>query len=160
MFTFIAFLLTLAGCANWLMVGLLQYDFIAGIFGWQGSIMSRLVYILFGFGAAYLLLRVIINKGSVKVWEKKKKKQKEEQAQQSQALPEKKKGFFARLFKKKKKQDFSDGSTQVQPAFADIEAAKEMPQKADEENFETEKSFFQQKEENPQTLFDEHIKKD
>ena len=73
MFTFIAFLLTMLGCVNWLMVGLLQYDFIAGLFGFQASIFSRLCYILIGVGAMYLLLRVIINKGTFKIFERKKK---------------------------------------------------------------------------------------
>lgn len=77
MFTFIAFLLTIAGCINWLMIGLLQYDFIAGLFGFQASIFSRLIYILFGVGALYLIIRIIANKGSVKVFERKKKKQQE-----------------------------------------------------------------------------------
>ena len=74
MFTFIAFLLTMAGCINWLMIGLLQYDFVAGMFGYQASIFSRLCYILVGVGAGYLLIRIIINKGSVKVFERKKQK--------------------------------------------------------------------------------------
>lgn len=68
------------GCINWLMVGLLQYDFIAGLFGFQASIFSRLCYIVIGVGAMYLLLRIIINKGTFKVFERKKKK-KENQAQ-------------------------------------------------------------------------------
>ncbi len=80
MFTFIAFILTMLGCINWLMVGLLQYDFIAGLFGFQASIFSRLCYIVIGVGAMYLLLRIIINKGTFKVFERKKKK-KENQAQ-------------------------------------------------------------------------------
>ena len=80
MFTFIAFILTMLGCINWLMVGLLQYDFIAGLFGFQASIFSRLCYIVIGIGAMYLLLRIIINKGTFKVFERKKKK-KENQAQ-------------------------------------------------------------------------------
>lgn len=75
MLTFIAFLLTIAGCVNWLMIGFLQYDFIAGLFGFQASIFSRIVYILFGIGALYLLIRIIANKGSVKVFERKKKKE-------------------------------------------------------------------------------------
>ena len=75
MFTFIAFLLTMLGCINWLMVGLLQYDFVAGLFGFQASIFSRLCYILIGAGALYLLLRVIINKGTFKIFERKKKRQ-------------------------------------------------------------------------------------
>lgn len=76
MITFIAFILTMLGCVNWLLVGLLQYDFIAGLFGFQASIFSRLCYILIGAGAMYLLLRVIINKGTFKVFERKKKKEK------------------------------------------------------------------------------------
>lgn len=80
MFTFIAFILTMLGCINWLMVGLLQYDFIAGLFGFQASIFSRLCYIVIGVGAMYLLLRIIINKGTFKVFERKKKK-KENQVQ-------------------------------------------------------------------------------
>lgn len=74
MFTFIAFLLTMLGCVNWLLVGLLQYDFIAGLFGFQASIFSRLCYILIGVGAMYLLLRVIVNKGTFKVFERRKKR--------------------------------------------------------------------------------------
>ena len=74
MITFIAFLLTMAGCINWLMIGLLQYDFVAGMFGYQASIFSRLCYILIGVAAPYLVLRIIINKGSFKVYEKRKQK--------------------------------------------------------------------------------------
>ena len=84
MITFIAFLLTMLGCVNWLLVGLLQYDFIAGLFGFQASIFSRLCYILIGAGALYLLLRVIINKGTFKVFERKKKR-KEKQVQPAQS---------------------------------------------------------------------------
>lgn len=75
MFTLIAFILTVLGSINWLLIGLLQYDFIAGLFGFQASIFSRLIYILFGFGCIYLIIRVIANKGSVKVYEKRKKKE-------------------------------------------------------------------------------------
>lgn len=85
MFTFIAFILTMLGCVNWLMVGLLQYDFIAGLFGFQASIFSRLCYILIGAGAMYLLLRVIINKGTFKVFERKKKNRENQNAVQSQS---------------------------------------------------------------------------
>lgn len=76
MITFIAFILTMAGCVNWLSIGLLQYDFIAGLFGFQASIFSRLVYILFGIGAVYLIIRLIANKGMFKIYERRKKNQK------------------------------------------------------------------------------------
>ena len=74
MFTFIAFILTIIGSINWLSIGLLQYDFIAGLFGFQANMFSRLCYILIGVGCLYLIIRIIVNKGSVKVYERKKKK--------------------------------------------------------------------------------------
>ena len=75
MLTFISFLLTILGCVNWLLIGLLQYDFIAGLFGFQASMFSRICYILIGAGAVYFVIRIIINKGTVKIWERKKKKE-------------------------------------------------------------------------------------
>ena len=77
MLTLIAFLLMIAGGVNWLLIGLLQYDFIAGFFGFQASMFSRLTYILFGIGSAYIVIRTIANKGSVRLFERKKKKQKQ-----------------------------------------------------------------------------------
>ena len=77
MFTFIAFILTILGSINWLLIGLLQYDFIAGLFGFQASMFSRLCYIFIGAGCLYLIIRIIANKGSVKVYERKKKKKEE-----------------------------------------------------------------------------------
>ena len=74
MLTFIAFILTIIGSINWLSIGLLQYDFIAGLFGFQANMFSRLCYILIGVGCLYLIIRIIVNKGSVKVYERKKKK--------------------------------------------------------------------------------------
>lgn len=84
MLTLIAFLLTILGCVNWLLIGLLQYDFIAGLFGFQASIFSRMVYILFGIGAVYLVLRVIINKGNFKVYESKKRREEMKKAKKQQ----------------------------------------------------------------------------
>lgn len=81
MITFIAFLLTIIGSINWLLIGLLQYDFIAGFFGFQASIFSRLCYILIGAGCLYLIIRIIVNKGNLKVWERKEKKKKETELQ-------------------------------------------------------------------------------
>ena len=74
MITFIAFLLTVLGCANWLTIGLLQYDFIAGLFGYQASMFSRICYIIIGAGCIYLIIRIIVNKGTLKIYEKKKNK--------------------------------------------------------------------------------------
>ena len=76
MITFIAFILTIFGSINWLLIGLLQYDFIAGLFGFQASIFSRLIYILFGSAAIYLIIRIIVNRGTFKIFERRKKKNK------------------------------------------------------------------------------------
>lgn len=102
MITFIAFCLTILGCVNWLMIGLLQYDYIAGLFGFQASMFSRIIYILFGVAAAYLVLRVIINKGSFKVWEKKKKNATNQEQSSQEQHP-----------------------SQIQLAYANVEAGQE-----------------------------------
>ena len=74
MLTFIALILTIIGCINWLLIGLLQYDFIAGLFGYQASIFSRLCYIIIRVGCLSLIIRILIYKASLKVYEKRKKK--------------------------------------------------------------------------------------
>lgn len=68
MLTIIAFLLTLIGSVNWLLIGLLQYDFIAGIFGYQASIFSRIIYIVIGASSVFLIIKLIKNKGSLPIW--------------------------------------------------------------------------------------------
>jgi uncharacterized membrane protein YuzA (DUF378 family) len=49
----IAFILVIIGGLNWLLVGLFGWD-IGNIFGGQGAIISRIVYILVGVSAVYL----------------------------------------------------------------------------------------------------------
>ena len=74
MFTIIAFLLSIAGLINWLMIGLFQYDYIAGIFGFQASIFSRIFYVLFGLSAIILIFKLIKGKGVIAVFSRKNKK--------------------------------------------------------------------------------------
>lgn len=78
MLLLISFLLTIIGCINWLLIGLLQYDFVAGIFGYQGSVFSRLIYIVIGAGAVFFLFKVLINKGEVEIFNFKKRDKKKE----------------------------------------------------------------------------------
>ncbi len=73
MLTIISFLLMIVGCVNWLMVGLLQYDFVAGIFGFQGSILSRIIYIIIGAGALFFVFKVIKGKGKVNIFSRRNK---------------------------------------------------------------------------------------
>lgn len=48
-------LLTIIGAFNWGLVGLLNFDLVAAIFG-KKSFISRLVYILVGLAGVYLII--------------------------------------------------------------------------------------------------------
>lgn len=74
MLTIIAFLLTIIGCINWFLIGALQYDFVAGIFGYQGSILSRIIYIIIGIASFFLVFKVIKGKGTLAVFSRRNKK--------------------------------------------------------------------------------------
>lgn len=75
MISIIAFIVVIFGSLNWLSIGFFQYDLVAGLFGYQGSIFSRIVYIVVGISAVYLIYVIIKNKGRLTV----KKLKKEEQ---------------------------------------------------------------------------------
>jgi uncharacterized protein len=51
----LAFVLVIIGGLNWLLVGLLSWD-IGKIFGGQEAVISRIIYILVGLGAIYLIV--------------------------------------------------------------------------------------------------------
>lgn len=51
----IALLLVIAGALNWLLVGLLQFDLVAALFGGQGSFASRIIYTAVGLGGLWAL---------------------------------------------------------------------------------------------------------
>lgn len=65
MFALISLLVVLVGCANWLTIGLLQFDFVAGLFGSQSNIFSRIVYVIVGVCAIILTINIIKNKGKI-----------------------------------------------------------------------------------------------
>lgn len=67
MLTIISFILTILGSINWLMIGLLQYDFVAGIFGYQASVFSRLIYILIGISCVIVVFKLIKGRGTLAV---------------------------------------------------------------------------------------------
>jgi uncharacterized membrane protein YuzA (DUF378 family) len=67
MVTLISYALVMLGAANWLCIGLMQYDFVAGFFGTQSSFLSRFVYIVVGFAAIWLLIATIKGRGTVKI---------------------------------------------------------------------------------------------
>lgn len=75
MISIIAFIVVIFGSLNWLSIGFFQYDIVAGLFGFQGSIFSRMVYIVIGICAIYLVYVVIKNKGKITVKKLKKQEQ-------------------------------------------------------------------------------------
>ena len=50
----LAFVLVIVGGLNWLLVGLFSWD-VGNIFGGQGALISKIVYILVGLSAVYLV---------------------------------------------------------------------------------------------------------
>ena len=56
--TLITQILLIVGGLNWLLVGLLQFDLVAGLFGGQTSAISRLVYIIVGLCAIWQLIKI------------------------------------------------------------------------------------------------------
>ena len=50
----LAFILLIIGGLNWLLVGLFSWD-IGMIFGGQGMVISRIIYVLVGLSAVYLM---------------------------------------------------------------------------------------------------------
>ena len=63
MITIFAFIIVVFGSLNWLSIGMFQYDLVAGLFGYQGSIFSRMIYIIIGISCCWLTYSVIKNKG-------------------------------------------------------------------------------------------------
>lgn len=73
-----AFILTILGGLNWLAIGTLQYDFVAGLFGTQANIFSRIIYTIIGASAIYVACIIIANKGKLTTVNKKEKKAEQE----------------------------------------------------------------------------------
>lgn len=51
----IASILVIIGGLNWALVGLFQYDLVASVFGGSDALLARIVYLLVGISAAYLI---------------------------------------------------------------------------------------------------------
>lgn len=60
-----SFILLIIGALNWFCIGLLQFDFVAGLFGSQASILSRIIYVAVGVSAFIVLSILIKNKGKI-----------------------------------------------------------------------------------------------
>jgi uncharacterized membrane protein YuzA (DUF378 family) len=58
--TLIALVLVIVGGLNWLLVGLFEFDLVAALFDGQTALLSRIVYVLVGLSALWLLVRLPI----------------------------------------------------------------------------------------------------
>ena len=67
MISLICFLLTLAGSVNWFCIGVLQYDYVAGLFGSQANVFSRIIYTFIGISSVWLVFALIKGKGRLKI---------------------------------------------------------------------------------------------
>ena len=68
MFRLFAFIFTCLGGINWLTIGALQYDFVAGVFGTQANVFSRIIYFIIGICSVYILIITIFSKGRLKLF--------------------------------------------------------------------------------------------
>ncbi len=82
MFTIIAFILVIAGAVNWLTIGMLQYDYVAGIFGTQSNIFSRLIYAIIGIAGVYLFFCALFRGGKLHLSLRKAKNKMDEKRKQ------------------------------------------------------------------------------
>lgn len=73
MMNLISILILIIGGLNWASIGFLQYDFVAGFFGTQASIFSRLIYICIGIATLYFIFMIFKYKGNVKIFDRRKK---------------------------------------------------------------------------------------
>lgn len=130
MLTIISFLLTLIGSVNWLLIGLLQYDFVAGIFGYQASVFSRIIYIIIGASSIILVYKLIKGKGTLAVFSRRNKKD------------------LAKNIEKMQTQSSSQSSESDRGSYvrsnADVEASRELGISDEERNYRNsyEKGLF------------------
>ena len=66
----ITFIILLVGGVNWLSIGIFQFDIVAGLFGSQASVLSRIIYIIVGLCAIYLIFAALSKKGKLELCEK------------------------------------------------------------------------------------------
>ena len=79
MLTFFSFLFVLLGALNWFFIGVFQYDFVAGFFGSQASLLSRLIYFIVGMAGFVILAMALKNRGKINITQNSFKSNKEKE---------------------------------------------------------------------------------
>lgn len=62
----IALILVIIGALNWLLVGVLNFDLVATIFGGQTALLSRIIYTLVGIAGIWAISLLVRPKEEVK----------------------------------------------------------------------------------------------
>lgn len=73
MINLVSILILIVGGLNWASIGFLQYDYIAGFFGTQANIFSRLIYIIIGIATIYFIFMIFKYRGNVRIIDRRKK---------------------------------------------------------------------------------------
>ena len=73
MINLVSIIILIAGGLNWASIGFLQYDYVAGFFGTQASIFSRLIYIIIGIATIYFIYMAFKYRGNIKLVDRRKK---------------------------------------------------------------------------------------
>lgn len=66
----LALVLVIIGALNWLLVGVLQFDLVAALFGGQDALLSRLIYTLVGVAGIWSLSLLFRDRGKAEVHNK------------------------------------------------------------------------------------------
>ena len=64
--TLIAFILTIVGALNWLLIGIFAFDLVAFLFGTM-SVLTRIVYSLVGVSALWMIFIAFVYKPFQKI---------------------------------------------------------------------------------------------
>ena len=62
----IALLLVIIGAINWALIGVLQFDLVAYLFGGQGAVISRIIYTLVGAAGLWCISLLFRDRGAIK----------------------------------------------------------------------------------------------
>ena len=62
----LSLLLVIVGAVNWGLIGLLQFDLVAFLFGGQGAVLSRIIYTLVGAAGLWCITLLFSERVSVK----------------------------------------------------------------------------------------------
>lgn len=61
----VAMVLVIIGGLNWLIIGLTGYNIVSGITGSDGNVIAKIIYVLVGISAVWLLISIFVSGGTL-----------------------------------------------------------------------------------------------